>query len=906
MRESEMGFRATIRQELGELAGRMARQVPAGESLAIDLHCHDANSDLTDLRLGRMLRLPETWTPTDEVVATLRHRGMEAVTLTNHNNARSCWDLLERGIDVLPGAELTCRVPDYGVWIHVLTYGFTPAEEEILVGLRTDLYRFLDYAAAQDLVTVLAHPLFFGGATPSPPIDLLEKLSLLFESFEAWNGQRDGWQNLLVGAWVEALDEERIDALSRKHGVRPGAFCRRPYAKGVTGGSDCHMAMFAGTTFTRVGVRDLERRLLKEDRSALVLEGLREGTYVPQGSAAGEEKLAASVLDYFCQAVMNMEDPGLVRMLLHQGTAEDKLAALTIHNLIMELRRHRYTMRFLRAYHESLQGRRPGFMMRRRTTRPFRPLLRALDGIAAARRERPGHLDAELSRALPAMFHQLVAVLAQRLEAKVSANEELARGTPASVGAVIQRLEVPADLRALLAGKTSGARADMSLVDLSRWSDGLSFPFLGALAIGGLTFASSQAQHSGRQLVDDVARALGRFDHPHRALWLTDTLFDGNEIASGLRSLLAEVEARDLPIDFAVVGARRDASPHVKVLEPLAELSTPFQQDRPVRLFDILELHSLFAEGGYDRVVCSTELPMGPAALCLKHAFNVKASFYVHADWMDYARRVLGFDQATLDRVRRLLRALYREFDGLFVPGSGLADWLTGRAMGIPHERVHRTSCWASPAYRPWPVAREDVIPGLPPEARVLVCSGPLREEEGVLDLPVVLRRVREAQPAARLVVVGEGPCRAALAAAVPDGHFLGRLEPEALARVYSAGDLLLVPSTRAVPAAATVEAMACGLPVIARASGASKDLLIDGECGLVAAGALEMGESALRALSETRLARAMSRAAMERASVFAVDRVLGDLLGGLGLGAPARRAPAQMRPFVHATGTAV
>jgi hypothetical protein len=222
-------FRQQLREDLEIYLARQQQRFPADEVLRIDLHCHDKNSDVPDELIGRIMRLPETWIPTDRVVEALRQRGTDALTITNHNNARSCWDLLDRGHDILVGSEITCTVPEYGVHLHVLTYGFDPKQEQRLLRLRNNLYRFLDYTRQEDLPTILAHPLYFYFGSKVPPIELLEKLTVAFDNFEALNGQRDSWQNLLVATWIESLTPERIDELGRKVGIRPDAFCRRPY-----------------------------------------------------------------------------------------------------------------------------------------------------------------------------------------------------------------------------------------------------------------------------------------------------------------------------------------------------------------------------------------------------------------------------------------------------------------------------------------------------------------------------------------------------------------------------------------------------------------------------------------------------------------------------------------------------
>src|SRR5688500_13329292 len=106
-------FRPGVRRGLADSVARLGASLGGGEDLMrIDLHCHDRNSDVPDETLGRLLRLPETWLKTDRLVRTLRENGADALTVTNHNNARSCWELLEKGEDVLPAAEFSCTLPD--------------------------------------------------------------------------------------------------------------------------------------------------------------------------------------------------------------------------------------------------------------------------------------------------------------------------------------------------------------------------------------------------------------------------------------------------------------------------------------------------------------------------------------------------------------------------------------------------------------------------------------------------------------------------------------------------------------------------------------------------------------------------------------------------------------------------
>jgi hypothetical protein len=97
-------FREETKEALDNLLAQLQGRFRSQEYLKIDLHCHDHNSDIPDEPLGRILRLPETWLPTEHLLQTLHKNRMDVITITNHNNARTCWSLLEKGMDVLGGS----------------------------------------------------------------------------------------------------------------------------------------------------------------------------------------------------------------------------------------------------------------------------------------------------------------------------------------------------------------------------------------------------------------------------------------------------------------------------------------------------------------------------------------------------------------------------------------------------------------------------------------------------------------------------------------------------------------------------------------------------------------------------------------------------------------------------------
>jgi glycosyltransferase involved in cell wall biosynthesis len=437
--------------------------------------------------------------------------------------------------------------------------------------------------------------------------------------------------------------------------------------------------------------------------------------------------------------------------------------------------------------------------------------------------------------------------------------------------------------------------------DVGRFMDGLPFPFLASVVLGGSAFAASSVVHDKRPFVDAFAETLGKWRHPHRALWLSDTFFDRNGVSHVLQATLHEARAAGLPLDFLVCDElaatepetkRPLDGPHLLRLPPSAHVALPFYQEQPLRLPDLMAVHRAFAEGGYDRIVCSTEAPMGLVALYLRSAFHVPAYFYVHTDWLDFAKRTLGLNPQQLDRLRRLLRAFYSRFDGVFVLNTEQRDFLTSPAMGLKPERVHVTAHWVDPVYRPVTIGKNEVFAqaaqaagqSLKPGTKVMLFAGRLSFEKGLRDLPLILAQVRRNLPDTLLAVAGTGPAESWLREAIPDALMLGWQEKADLARIYSAADLLVLPSWFDTFSCVLLEALRCGLPALAYATKGPADILIHQVNGYLAKTPEEMGSYCVEYLLHPEKAATFRRAAAERGAQYEAEPILSDMLAALGL----------------------
>jgi glycosyltransferase involved in cell wall biosynthesis len=827
-------FQNELLQELNTFLSSQRSAFPKEETLRIDLHCHDYNSDVPDELLGRILNLPETWTSSEQLMETLLKNDCDTLTITNHNNARSCYELREKGMDILIGAEFSATVPDFNIGIHVLAYGFSPEQEKMLLKLRKNIYSFQEYALENNIPTIWAHPLYHYSIKGTPPFSFFSKMLLIFERFEVLNGQRDTWQNMLVKVWLESVTPEVIDRLAAETGIDPLRYCRDPYKKSMSGGSDSHMGIFSGMTGTCLHVPDLRKRLESNTRSELALGALREGRMAPYGSHQNSEKLTIAFLDYVCQIALYRKDPGMLRILLHKGTNPDKILALLVSNGFAELQRHKVTMNFIELFHNSFLGKSPGLTKRLFIPKVYKPVFDDALKIAANYNSSSDSIVENYKESIASINHKLNAILFGRLNTKFEKIRQENNFQDITLNNLINHFEIPSEFRALLENnrKIAIKPADrMELPNIPDLLDGLSFPFLGSALILGAHFTSARVLYTTRPLLQTFSEKIGKLEHPKKMLWLTDTFGDNNGVSMVLRSMLEEIKSRNLPIDILVCSNTILPDDHLLVVKPMAEYNIPLYREQPIRIPDFLEIHHLFHDGEYDRIICSTEGPMGLAALYLKHAYSVKSYFYLHTDWIMFARKVLDLDRGNLNRFRRLLRAFYKTFDGLFVLNKDQEKWLTGRKMGFTPAAVYPTAHWADTIFYPGNDSRTE-IPGIQSGDPVVLFTGRVSHEKGVMELPEIFRGIKEIVHDVKLVIAGTGPAENELREAIPEAIFLGWIDHHDLPRIYSSADLLILPSKFDTFSCVVLEALSCGLPVIAYKTKGPKDIILDGENG--------------------------------------------------------------------------
>jgi len=147
--------------------------------------------------------------------------------------------------------------------------------------------------------------------------------------------------------------------------------------------------------------------------------------------------------------------------------------------------------------------------------------------------------------------------------------------------------------------------------------------------------------------------------------------------------------------------------------------------------------------------------------------------------------------------------------------------------------------------------ARFTIVPGavdtsrfrptsLPRGGTRLLCHGRVDRRKGVLDLLEAMPAIRRAVPGTTLVVSGVGPdlAEARARAERPDlagpVTFTGYVAYDQVPHVYAGADVFVSPTYAEGFSNTILEAMACGVPVVATRSVGVVDCIRDGENGLL------------------------------------------------------------------------
>lgn len=225
--------------------------------------------------------------------------------------------------------------------------------------------------------------------------------------------------------------------------------------------------------------------------------------------------------------------------------------------------------------------------------------------------------------------------------------------------------------------------------------------------------------------------------------------------------------------------------------------------------------------------------------------------------------------------IEAMLRRFYRRCDALVAPSESMAQVLRVQRMnfdidiwsrGVDRE-VFDPALRSLEWRRSLGIADDEVVVGF--HSRLVM-------EKGLDVFSDTIDELRRRGVVHRTLIVGDGPARPWLEARLPQAVFAGFMAGRDLGKAVASMDVLFFPSTTETFGNVSLEAMACGLPVVAAAATGSQNLVSNGNSGrLIRPGAVHQFAEALRAYTQdASLRQTHGKAGELRSRDFSWDQI--------------------------------
>jgi len=224
-----------------------------------DLHVHTVHSGMCTVPVFKRI-CRESYSDPVEVYETLKERGMDLVTITDHDSIDAA-EVLRGRPDFFMSEEVTCRT-SRGTELHVAVYDLMECDHIEIQRRRDDLGALFAYLDGRNLLFSINH--VFSGLTGAREESDFDEFAEHFPAVETLNGQ------------VLRAANTHAEAFAQRH------------RKIALAGSDSHTMGALGRTYTSVhGARDRRQ----------FLEGLKRGRTAVFGESGNYWKLTRAVLE---------------------------------------------------------------------------------------------------------------------------------------------------------------------------------------------------------------------------------------------------------------------------------------------------------------------------------------------------------------------------------------------------------------------------------------------------------------------------------------------------------------------------------------------------------------------------------------------------------------------------------
>ncbi|PYJ74965.1 MAG: histidinol-phosphatase [Verrucomicrobia bacterium] len=744
-----------------------------------DLHIHSRYSARSEEWLFRRFDFPDSYSDPRELHRQLLERGMDYVTITDHDTIEGCLQIVDLPHSFI-SEQVTTYFPQDPCKIDILVWGISEEQHHKIEDVRDNILELQRYLQTAQIAHAVAHPLYSinGKLTASH----LERLILLFKHFEAVNGLRDTLLSELAQNLLGSLTPEKIDMFANRHNLAPTH--PEPWIKIFTGGSDDHGGQFIASAYTETPPAKSPKKFLANIRSGACTA--RGGGGTPLAiSHSFYNTLACYIQDRFHEKL------GPSAILLEQ------------------------------MFSRFMEGRDPTeFTLKEKV------------GFIAQ-----GVLSGKIfDLAKPAnrsLWKELSGYFAQP-EVKAKLNDEISAVPEPERRAFLLANLVTEQLTFRLFKKFVQQISGGNLVESMQALSAIA-PILVILTPYLYGFHSQAPSRSWlRQIFSELTGQIPVALQNRKRAWFTDTLEDVNGVATTIRKMTAAGAAagKELIVVTSRSELQIDDIP-IKNFQPIGEFELPEYELQKLSFPPILQILDYIQRENFTEIIISTPGPIGLTGLLAGKMLNLQISGIYHTDFPQYIR-ILTEDSFLESATWHYMHWFYGQLDTVFVNSEEYRqNWIArgfdpGKLKIFPRglDTELFTPARRAPAF--W-----EKFGASNSQVRLLYVGRISREKD--LDiLANTYRRLRDEGLPVQLFVVGLGPYSQGLSELLPDAVFTGYLTGIELATAYASADVFAFPSTTDTFGNVIIEAQASGVPVVVSDSGGPKELVEDKANGFI------------------------------------------------------------------------
>ncbi len=744
-----------------------------------DLHIHSRHSARSEEWLFRRFDFPDSYSDPKELYEQLRKRGMDYVTITDHDSIDGCLEIAHLPRTFI-SEQVTTYFPNDGCKLHILVWGISEQQHRDIERVRENIFDLQRYLQSAQITHAVAHPLY--SVNGKLEATHLEQLILLFKHFEGINGLRDALLSDLVQALFKQLTPEKVHMLANRHRLAPTH--AEPWRKILVGGSDDHGGQFVASAFTETPAAKSAEQFLKL---------VRNGNCTPCGQGGTPLILSHG---FYNTVVCFIQDrfheklgPGgalLEKMFSRfmEGRAPTEFTLKEKTEFIVQGVLSGKIFDFAKPANVSLWKELSGYFARPEVKAK---LAAQLDKVS------------EPERRTFLMANMVAEQLAFRFFNKFV--QQLSSGN------MVESMQALSAIAPILVILTPYIYGFHSQAPSRKWLRSLF-----------------------KELTDEVPVALQN----RKRAWFTDTLEDVNGVATTIRKMTASGAAAGK--ELVVVASRSNLQVSdipIKNFPPIGEFELPEYELQKLSFPPILQMLDYVQRERFTEIIISTPGPVGLTALLAAKMLNLQTSGIYHTDFPQYIR-ILTEDSFLESVAWGYMHWFYGQLDTVFVNSEEYRQSWINRGFDPAKLKILPRGL-DTELYHP---ARRDSafferFGATNGEVRLLYVGRISREKD--LDLLAdAYRRLRKEGLPVQLFVVGHGPYSEALAKILPDAIFTGYLRGTDLAIAYASADIFVFPSTTDTFGNVILEAQASGLPVVVSDSGGPKELVADKANGLI------------------------------------------------------------------------